>query len=311
MYRGLPPISTLRAFEAAARLRGFSAASTELSVTHSAVSQQIRTLEKRVGYTLFYRSGNKMLLTEQGKRLADRIVVILEGMALAFPVESKSHPSSDNTLILEVMAPIAENWLLPRLKEFKKLHSDIVLNITTIPDLASLYDETANISMRYGDGHWAGVEKIKLRDELVFPACSPDFLKGHPDVSLQNMMSLPLLRHALISWRHWCEKAGLPVESPGNTVTFNDVAHGIHAALAGKGIVLARYLMVKDHLESGRLVRLFDIAVPGTYSYYLVWRPNKVKEAAMAAFRNWVVAAMAQDESQTRSNIADTNRGLS
>jgi LysR family glycine cleavage system transcriptional activator len=183
-----------------------------------------------------------MLLTEQGKRLADRIGVILEGMTLAFPAESKSHPSGDKTLSLEVMAPIAENWLLPRLKEFKKLHSEIVLNITTIPDLASLYDETANISMRYGDGHWAGVEKIKLRDELVFPACSPDFLKGHPDVSLQNMMSLPLLRHALISWRHWCEKAGLPVQSPGNTVTFNDVAHGIHAALAGQGIVLCALL---------------------------------------------------------------------
>src|ERR1700754_4750816 len=85
MYRGLPPISTLRAFEAAARLRGFSAASKELSVTHSAVSQQIRALEELVGYTLFYRSGNEMLLTEQGKRLADRTTVILNDMALAFP----------------------------------------------------------------------------------------------------------------------------------------------------------------------------------------------------------------------------------
>jgi LysR family transcriptional regulator, glycine cleavage system transcriptional activator len=296
MYRGLPPISTLRAFEAAARLRGFSAASKELSVTHSAVSQQIRALEQRVGYTLFYRSGNEMLLTEQGKRLADRIAVILKDMALAFPVESKSHSFGDKTLTLEVMAPIAENWLLPRLKDFNKLHSDIVLNITTIPDLASTYDGTANLSMRYGDGHWAGVEKIKLRDELVFPACSPEFLRAHADVSLQNLTKLPLLRHALISWDHWCAKAGLPMESLGNTLTFNDVTHGIHAALAGQGIVLARYLMVKDHLEAGRLVRLFDIAVPGTYSYYLVWRPHKGKEAAIAAFRNWVVAAMAQDE---------------
>jgi LysR family glycine cleavage system transcriptional activator len=296
MYRELPPISMLRAFEAAARLRGFSAASKELAIKNSEVSKQIRALERRVGYPLFYRSANEMLLTERGKRLADQIVVILDGMALAFPAETKSHPSSDKTLILEVMAPIAENWLLPRLKEFSKLHPDIVLKITTIPDLASLYDDSANLSMRYGDGNWRGVEKVKLRDELVFPACSSDFLERHPDVSLQNMMNLPLLRHALISWRHWCEKAGLAVETPGNTVTFNDVAHGIHAALAGQGIVLARYLMVKDHLESGRLVRLFDIAVPGTYSYYLVWRPNKVKEAAMAAFTNWVVTAMSQDE---------------
>jgi LysR family glycine cleavage system transcriptional activator len=296
MYRGLPPISTLCAFEAAARLRGFSAASKELCVTHSAVSQQIRSLEKRVGYTLFYRSGNEMRLTEQGKRLADKILAILESMAIAFPADSKSQLCCDKSLSLEVMAPIAENWLLPRLKEFNQIHPDIVLNINTIPDLSSLYDDKANLSMRYGDGNWVGVEKVKLSDELVFPACSPDFLDAHPDVSLQNLTRLPLLRHALISWRHWCEKAGLPVESPGNSVTFNDVTHGIHAALAGQGIVLARYLMVKDHLEAGRLIRLFDITVPGTYSYYLVWRPNKFKDAAMGAFRNWVVAAMAQDE---------------
>jgi LysR family glycine cleavage system transcriptional activator len=295
MYRGLPPISTLRAFEAAARLRGFSAASKELSVTHSAVSQQIRALEELVGYTLFYRSGNEMLLTEQGKRLADRTTIILNDMSLAFPKESKSQSFCDKTLTLEVMAPIAENWLLPRLKEFNELNPDIILNITTIPDLASSYDATANLSMRYGDGNWPGVEKIKLREEIVFPACSPAFLQVHPDVSLQNLTKFPLLRHALISWDHWCVKAGLPMQSLGNTLTFNDVTHGIHAAMAGQGIVLARHLIVKDHLDAGRLVRLFDVAVPGTYSYYLVWRPNKAKDAAIAAFKDWAIAAMAQD----------------
>jgi LysR family glycine cleavage system transcriptional activator len=296
MYRKLPPVSMLRTFEAAARLRGFSAAAKELFITHSAVSQQIKALEKQVGYPLFQRAGNEMLLTEPGKRLADRVRLILEGMENVFPGDPASDALQEKVLTVEVMAPIAEKWLIPRLKAFNQLHPDIVLNIRTTPDLVALDDESVNVGLRYGDGNWRGVEKIKLRDEEVFPVCSPEFLEAHPGISLQNLTRMPLLRHSLISWRHWFEKAGLPLESPGNALTFNDVTHTIHAALVGQGIVLARSLLVKDHLQAGRLVRLFDIPVPGTYSYYLVWRQNEAKEPVMALFRNWVIAAMAEED---------------
>lgn len=292
MYRKLPPISMLRAFEAAARLDGFSAAAKELFITHSAVSQQIRALEERVGQPLFYRSGNAMLLTPNGKQLAGKVRKILDGLEEIFPDSPIGGKAEAQTLTLEVMAPIAENWLIPRLTAFSQRHPAVVLNIRTTPDLAILEDKTIDMSLRYGDGNWHGVETIKLLDEEIFPVCSPAFLEAHPEISLQNLKQFPLLRHSVISWRDWFEKAGLPPDEPKHTLAFNEVTHTIHAALAGQGIALARALLVQDHLRTRRLVRLFDITARGAFSYYLVWRRNGRKEATMSLFRDWVIGEL-------------------
>lgn len=296
MYRKLPPISTLRTFEAAARLQGFSAAAKELCITHSAVSQQIRAFEARLGYSLFHRSGHVMLLTEPGRRLADEVRKTLNSLEALFGPGLDAAEGTSNVLTLEVMAPIAQNWLIPRLARFREQHPGIVLNIEATPDLMPLKDdEGVDMSLRYGDGDWRGVEKIKLSDEVVFPVCSPQFLNEHPGITLQNLKSLPLLRHSLISWRHWFERAGLPLEGPDNAPAFNEVNHTMAAALLGQGIALARSLLVRDHLREGRLVRLFDIDAPGTFSYYLTWRANSPNAAMMDTFRDWIVAQFAHD----------------
>ncbi|RJG02831.1 LysR substrate-binding domain-containing protein [Noviherbaspirillum sedimenti] len=291
MFRKLPPISMLRAFEAAARLSGFSAAAQELFITHSAVSQQIRALEKRVGYPLFYRSGNAMLLTEAGRNLAGKVREILDALEDMFP-DDPGQEDAAHILTLEVTAPIAENWLIPHLTKFKQMHPDIVLHIRTTPDLGILDDDTVDMGLRYGDGNWRGVEKIKLLDEEVFPVCSPAFLQAHPGISLHNLKQHALLRHSVISWRDWFKKAGLPPGEPANSLAFNDLTHTIQAALAGQGIALARSLLVQEHLRSQRLVRLFDISARGAFSYYLVWHRNDLKEASMALFRAWVISEL-------------------
>jgi LysR family transcriptional regulator, glycine cleavage system transcriptional activator len=289
MYRKLPPISVLRTFEAAARLQGFSAAAKELCITHSAVSQQIRALEERVGQPLFYRSAHAMLLTEAGKRLSAEVRLALDGLEGIFNPEPAEPAPARNMLALEVMAPIATHWLIPRLQCFRQAHADIVLNIRTTPDLVPLEDDSeVDLSVRYGDGNWRG-EKLKLGDEAVFPVCSPEFLQAHGEITLENLKSLPLLRHSVISWRHWFEQAGLAHTGTENALAFNDVSHTMGAALLGQGIALARSLLVQDYLRQGRLVRLFDIAAPGTYSYYLSWRANSPRAELIALFREWIV----------------------
>jgi LysR family glycine cleavage system transcriptional activator len=305
MYRKLPPISMLRTFEAAARRQGFSAAAKELCITHSAVSQQIRSLEERVGHPLFYRSGHAMLLTELGRRLADEVRATLNGLEVIFTSDMLPVAPPQNVLTLEVMAPIAQNWLIPRIACFQARHPEIVLNIRTTPDLIALEDdECVDMSVRYGDGEWPRVEKIKLADEVVFPVCSPMFLQEHPHITLANLKSLPLLRHSLISWRHWFERAGLPLEGPHNALAFNEVTHTMAAALLGQGIALARSLLVRDHLRERRLVRLFDIEAPGTFSYYLTWHAKNANETMMAAFRDWIVSEFNKPGEPA---LADTN----
>ncbi|MDB5797634.1 MAG: gcvA [Paucimonas sp.] len=290
MYRKLPPISVLRTFEAAARLQGFSAAAKELCITHSAVSQQIRALEERVGHALFYRSAHAMLLTEAGKRLSAEVRVALNGLEGIFNGGAAPLEEEQNVLTLEVMAPIATHWLIPRLQCFRQSNPGIFLDIKTTPDLVPLEDDAeVDLSLRYGDGNWRGVEKIKLSDETVFPVCSPAFRAAHPEITLENLKALPLLRHSLISWRHWFERAGLSKSGPDNGLAFNDVTHTMTAALMGQGIALARSLLVQEHLRHGRLVRLFDIDVVGTYSYYLTWHAQNAREPMMEVFRAWLI----------------------
>jgi len=290
MYKKLPPISTLRTFEAAARLEGFSAAGKELCITHSAVSQQIRSLEERIGHRLFYRAGHAMLLTPVGMRLAEQVRNTLNGLENIFTSDLRPPAETCSVLTIEVMAPIAQNWLIPRIAGFQSKFPRIVLNIHTTPDLVPLEDDAGvDLSVRYGDGKWGNVEKIKLADESVFPVCSLAFLKSHPDITLQNLKSMPLLRHSVISWGHWFKRAGLPPEGPENAHAFNEVTHTMEAALLGQGIALARSLLVGDHLREGRLIRLFDIEVPGTFSYYLVWHRKQANEAMVATFREWIV----------------------
>jgi LysR family glycine cleavage system transcriptional activator len=290
MYRNLPPIAVLRTFEAAYRWQGFTAAARELCVTHSAVSQQIRILEERVGHPLFYRSGNAMLPTEHGKRLAQDVKRALEGLASIFDTTSVSDPPERPFLSLEVMTPIAQHWLLPRLHRFRELNPELVLDIRTTPDLVCVESaEPADLALRYGDGHWRGVEKLKIADETVFPVCSPDFLKKHPNITLENFKTLPLLLHSVISWQHWFEQAGLPGDHPTHYLVFSDVSNTIGAALIGEGIAMARGRLVEDYLQDGRLVKVFDIPARGTYSYYLAWQSGSPREELVEKLRSWLV----------------------
>ncbi len=295
LYRNLPPIAVLRTFEAAYRWQGFTAAAKELCVTHSAVSQQIRILEERVGHTLFYRSGNAMLPTEQGKRLAQDVRRALEGLAMIFDTPSPADAAESHILSFEVMAPIAQHWLLPRLHSFRELHPEIILDVRTTPDLVSVDSaEPADLALRYGDGHWRGVEKLKVADETVFPVCSPEFLKKHPGITLENFRALPLLLHSVISWQHWFEEAGISTDPPPRSLVFNDVSHVIGAALIGEGIAMARALLVEDYLKDGRLVKVFDIPAKGTYSYYLAWQNGSPREHLIDRLRRWIVQELGQ-----------------
>lgn len=304
-YRNLPPITVLRTFEAAYRWQGFSAAAKELCITHSAVSQQIRILEERVGEPLFYRSGNAMLPTERGKLLVLEVRRNLDGLASMFDPAPQGQAAERPVLEFEVMAPIAQHWLLPRLGKFRQLHPEIVLDVRTTPDLVATDGSgTADISLRYGDGQWRGLEKLKVADETVFPVCSPEFVQRHPDISLENFKSLPLLLHSLISWRHWFEEANIPADHPTHSLVFNDVSQVIGAALLGEGIAMGRALLVQDYLRNGRLVQLFDIPAKGTYSYYLTWRAGSNREPLTEKLRHWVI----EEFRESTMNGIDTNR---
>jgi LysR family glycine cleavage system transcriptional activator len=241
-----------------------------------------------------------MLPTEHGKRLAQDVRRALEGLATIFDTTPPTEVAERPVLSFEVMAPIAQHWLLPRLRKFRELHPDIVLDVRTTPDLVSVESgEPSDLALRYGDGHWRGLEKLKVAEETVFPVCSPEFLQRHPGITLDNFRALPLLLHSVISWQHWFEQAGLPAAQPANALAFNDVSHVIGAALIGDGIAMARALLVEDYLKDGRLVKVFDIPAPGTYSYWLAWQNGSAREPLIDKLRRWIVDELSPQRRKT------------
>jgi LysR family glycine cleavage system transcriptional activator len=177
----IPPMQALRAFEAAARAQSLSRAAEALSVTHGAVSHQIKALEASLGVRLIERAGRGIRVTEEGARLASRLRVALAEIADA--VREASQRSNPRQLRVSVMPSFAARWLLPRLGSFLAKHRDIDLDVRSNMALVDFRRDDADVAIRYGLGKWPDVEAELLMGDTFFPVCSPRLaakLPAHP-----------------------------------------------------------------------------------------------------------------------------------
>jgi LysR family glycine cleavage system transcriptional activator len=147
------------------------------------------------------------------------------------------------------------------------------------------------MALVYGTGDVPGMITEKIKDEEVFPVCSPAFLARYPDFSLQRMNEAPLLLHSRVTWNLWLEKANLPIAYPRQSILLDDIALTIRGALDSQGIAMARSLLVGDYLKRGELVRLFDLSVPGVFSYYVAWRTKETRER-FAPIADWIIRTL-------------------
>jgi LysR family glycine cleavage system transcriptional activator len=306
-FRNLPSLQALRCFEAAARLGSFALAADELCITQSAISHQIRSLEEGAGQPLFQRTGNRITLTLAGRVLAAETRRALDYLSRAYGVVDAGQEGS-KTLTLAVQFAITEHWLVPRLSELRKALPETALRIVSLVDLVETPPETADAAILYGMGDVPGMIVERIADEQVFPVCSPDFLARHPDLSIERMADLPLLLHSHATWSLWLEKAGLPIRYPKDSIFFDDVALTIRSALAGQGIAMARSHLVQRYLSTGRLIRLFDLAVPGIFSYFLAWGSEATK-TKHHVFRRWLLDTFSSEIAPLPAEPMNTRSG--
>lgn len=301
-FRNIPSLQALRCFEAAARLGSFALAAEELCITQSAISHQIRALEESAGQPLFHRVGNRITLTTNGRVLAVETRRALDYLSRAYGVVEVPREGSA-TLTLAVQFAITEHCLVPRLDELRDCVGDTGLRIVSLVDLVETPPDHAHAAILYGTGDVPGMVVERIADEQVFPVCSPEFLARHGEITLQTIGDLPLLLHSHATWNLWLEKAKLPISYPKHSIFFDDVAHTIGSALAGHGIAMVRSHLVQSYLASGRLVRLFDLSVPGIFGYFLAWRSEAVK-AKYPALRRWILDVF----SEPAAAATDTTR---
>lgn len=282
----LPPLAALRAFEAAARLGSFSRAAEETHVTHGAVSHQVKALEELVGVSLFARNGRRVVLTAEGKALADRVRAALRDLGEA--IESVGRRDRGKQLIVSMLPSFAARWLMPRLGRFMEKHPDIAVNVHASLELVDFARDGVDMAVRFGRGDWPNVEAEKFMDDQRFPVASPRLNHGKLPARPADLAKFRLLSTDDEPWMPWFRAAGVKLPEPDGP-SFNDAAMMVQAAVDGRGIAYARRSITEGDLAAGNLVRLFDIAVKAESSYYLVW-PKGKPPAKVLTFRDWMVA---------------------
>jgi LysR family transcriptional regulator, glycine cleavage system transcriptional activator len=307
----LPSLSALRAFEAAARQMSFSKAAEELFVTPAAISHQIHTLEQDLGVRLFHRLNRSIALTASGR-------VLLPGLSEAFSgIESsvrrlRAH-NDTGSLTVTASPSFAAKWLVLRLHHFQERCADVDVRISATDEVVDLTKGDFDIAIRYGTGHYPGLDVELLFTNEVFPACSPELLATGPPLRTPD----DLRHHALIhdqaierdplvpTWPMWLKAAGVKDVAATAGLSFNNMSLALDAAIAGHGVVLAYSTIAAADIAAGRLVRLFSLALPDQFSYYIVTPPGALERPKIRAFRNWLRDEAAISSDGGRQQLAD------
>ncbi|MBL9036277.1 MAG: transcriptional regulator GcvA [Rhodospirillaceae bacterium] len=297
MKRDLPPLSALRAFEAAARHLSFRSAAEELGLTQSAISHQVTGLEDHFGLRLFDRAGRRVALSEAGRILFPFLRDGFDRMTQGADLLRRARMSED--LRVQVYVTVAVRWLIPRLHRFQSANPNVVVRVNTSvldwefdPDIADL----GMICTAAPDR--PGLHYDHLFDALLFPVCTPAVAQG----GLGLRQPVDLVNHALLQvyttandWQLWLDAAGVPNLKGRAAAQFDSYLLAIEAALDGQGVALAPHFMVAEDLKLGRLVRPFAVEVRQPARWYLVCPTDRLKDRPIEAFRAWLKEEVGKD----------------
>ena len=291
MVNRLPPITALRAFEAAARLENFSRAADEIHVTHGAVSHQVRALEAFVGASLFTRQGRGVALTGDGRALA---AAVRSGLAqIAEAAQAIRRRAQSNRLSISVLPSLGSRWLMPRIGRFMAEHPDWSVNIDSSPALTDFARDDIDIGLRFGRGPWRGLHSEQLMEDTYVMVASPSLNGGRLPKRPSDLVDYPLMRADREPWDAWCAAAGVDLELPDRGVGYEDMGVMLQSAVDGLGVMLTRRAIAATEIEKGTLRQLFDIEAPSDAAYWLVWPEDRVPSDRLLAFREWIHAEAA------------------
>ena len=295
LSRRLPPLNALRAFEAAARHLSFTRAASELHVTQTAISHQIRALEERLGVRLFRRLPRGLLLTEEAQRYLPPIRDAFDQIALA--TERLTAAGASSTLTVSVLPSFATKWLVPRLGRFRAAHPDLDLRISASSQLVDFARDDVDVGIRMGRGVYPGLRVERLFGESLVPVCSPQLLEGAPPLRRPEDLRHHLLLHDedYTGWELWLGLAGVEGVDARRGSIFTDSGMVVQAAAEGQGVALARRLLAAGDLVAGRLIQPFDVSIPHDLAYYLVCPEATAEQPKIAAFRGWLTAEAAPE----------------
>jgi LysR family glycine cleavage system transcriptional activator len=294
MSRQQIPLTALRAFEAAARHLSFTKAAEELGVTPAAISNHIKALEEQYGVQLFHRLTRAVTLTDAGH---SAMPLLRQGFdKLSEAADRIETLNSGGTITVSVLPFFASKWLVPRLHRFYQMHADIDVRIDASMRAVDLVRDSVDVCVRLGRGNYTDLDVVKLFDEKAFPVCSPQLLEevgplNRPkDLRHHTLLHIESDEFYFPEWHTWLKLAGVEGIDASRGPRFNQLGLQVQAAVEGHGVALASSVLVTEDLDSGRLVRPFDLAVEADLAYYLLRQKEASSQPLIAAFCEWVLS---------------------
>lgn len=302
MPRSLPPLNSLRTFEAAARLGSFTRAARELNVTPAAVSHQIRGLEEYLGVTLFRRTTRSLVLTDQATAAAETLREAFDRIGQSVEsLRTGGQNGKGGALSISVTPAFATRWLISRLPRFQKRHPGVHLRIAASPSPVDFDQEDVDVAVRIGRGGFAGVVAINLFHEWLAPVASPGFLRQHVLRKPADITRVPMLHDNSMrragrprAWQEWFRIAGAPLAETHRGTQFDDGHLALQAAAAGAGVALGRLIYAVDDLAAKRLRIAMQPVIEMDIAYYLLIPESRANLPAVVAFRTWIEAEAAE-----------------
>lgn len=302
MGQRLPHLTWLRAFEASARHLSFTSAAAELYLTQAAISKQVRLLEHYLREPLFERKPRSLVLTKVGAAYLPKVRDAFERLE-AGTEEVFGNRRSE---VLTVRAPVglSVNWIAPRLKSFVDAHPDVPVRIVSSVWNDSFDEERFDLDIRYGSGRWPGFRADRLTWEVFEPLCAPALIETGPGLSEPSDLRRHCLLHVMgyeEGWATWLKLAGASGVNAGQGLQFDNSLMVLEFAASGGGVALGRSSMSRPLLDSGRLVKPFDIAAPLKEAFYLIAPADQRDDPDTALFRDWLLAEAEADPVNRRN----------
>ncbi|WGM39446.1 LysR substrate-binding domain-containing protein [Caulobacter sp. NIBR1757] len=286
------PLSAIRIFEAAARLKSFTRAAEELGITQAAVSWQVKALERRLDQALFQRLPREVVLTPSGERLAR---ASSEAVNLLRAAISDLTETGEGVLAITTVNSLAAHWLAPRIGAFQVAHPKIAVRLETSNRLVDLAHDSIDIAIRAGHGQWPGLEAHYLFPNIQTPLCTPDMRDRLGLTRPEDLLTAPRIGSEA-EWAVWFSEAGVtsvlgpaaPTRLMADTQTLE-----VASALGGQGVALGSPILFSPEIAAGRLVRPFAPVMPLGHGYWLVYPKDRRRSPKIAAFREWLLVQAA------------------
>jgi LysR family glycine cleavage system transcriptional activator len=299
--RKIPPLNSVRAFEAAARHESFIKAAEELCVTPPAISQQVKQLEDWLGRKLFRRLNRGLVLTPAGQTYLHSLTDLLDRLESATSFVLGVPESS--ILTVGVTPGFAALWLGPRLWSFATSHPELDIRVSASVHPLGGERRNIDVAIPYGEGNYRGYTcELLLKDGLT-PVCAPSLLNGpHPLRTPEDLSRHTLLHNesAVVAgfnatWQDWLDAVGGHRVDPHRGLHFSDLHLVMQEAIAGRGVGLGHLALIGEELRSGRLVRPFEEVLPARGDFHVVYQPDAERASRVEAFLDWLRQQAAED----------------